>query len=203
MGPFHPFSITSYQRVNGWKSYNKPSKVYCNFAKLQVSGGSVWPSFCYEKNMPYLDQRDLWLPALLLISTQTPKKKTSQNQYIIYSMFSAVFMWSTGVFLALLRLLRPWHLSRLVSPRSWETSELRLGVPGQLSSNLGPYSYPKLSRLLQRRHNKYSIVQLLLANLFHWGDHLRSLQQKETCSNDDLRDSWSWVLASNYDNRPS
>lgn len=41
MGPFHPFSITtlSYQRVNGWKSYNKPSKVYCNFAKLQVSGG--------------------------------------------------------------------------------------------------------------------------------------------------------------------
>ena len=82
-----------------------------------------------------------------------PKKKTSQNQYIIYSMFSAVFMWSTGVFLALLR---PWHLSRLVSPRSWEISELRLGVPGRLSSNLGPYSYPKLSRLLQRRHNKYS-----------------------------------------------
>ena len=203
MGPFHPFSITSYQRVNGWKSYNKPSKVYCNFAKLQVSGGSVWPSFCYEKTCHILINETCDCRHCYRYLPSPPKKKTSQNQYIIYSMFSAVFMWSTGVFLALLRLLRPWHLSHLVSPRSWETSELRLGVPGQLSSNLGPYSYPKLSRLLQRRHNKYSIVQLLLANLFHWGDHLRSLQQKETCSNDDLRDSWSWVLASNYDNRPS
>lgn len=88
MGPFHPFSITSYQRVNGWKSYNKPSKVYCNFAKLQVSGGSVWPSFCYEKNMPYLDQRDLWLPALLQISTQSPQKKDIPKPvYYIFHVF--------------------------------------------------------------------------------------------------------------------
>lgn len=92
MGPFHPFSITtlSYQRVNGWKSYNKPSKVYCNFAKLQVSGGvcvTLFLLFAMKKNMPYLDQRDLWLPALLLISTQSQKKDIPKPVYYIFHVF--------------------------------------------------------------------------------------------------------------------
>ena len=114
-----------------------------NSAKLQVLSGfwgvwSLWPSCCHFKKMNARLINEI-CDCRHCCSHLPTKKKQDVPKQIYSHVFSSVFMWSTSVFLALLR---PWHLSRLVSPRSWEISQLRLGVPG------GPYPGP-----LQRRHD--------------------------------------------------